>query len=53
MHIELELIEQEELLEGIMLLTDNNFGLSHQLLEQVIKKQQMRFKQPLKSLKKI
>jgi len=38
MPVELELIEQDELLEGLMALTGDNLGLSHQLLAKVIKK---------------
>ncbi len=52
MSVEFELIEQEELLEGIMLLTNNNLGLSHQLLEQVIKKTTSEVQKILKELEK-
>jgi len=38
MSIELELIEQDELLDGLMTLIGHNLGLSHQLLAKVIKK---------------
>ena len=37
MDIELELIEKSELLENLMVLTNDNLGLSHQLLSKVIK----------------
>ncbi|MBL1259693.1 MAG: hypothetical protein COB33_004060 [Thiotrichaceae bacterium] len=38
MDVTLELIEQHELLEDLMVLTNNNLGLSHQLLSKMIKK---------------
>ena len=36
--MKLELIEQKELLEGLLQLTNDNLGLSHELLNKVIKK---------------
>jgi len=46
MSIEFELIEQSEMLEGLMTLTGDNIGLSHQLLQKVIKKQRLKLKRP-------
>lgn len=50
MSIELEIIKQEELLEGLMSLTDGNIGLSHQLLKKVIKKTEYEVKTTLKEI---
>ncbi|MCF6256952.1 MAG: AHH domain-containing protein [Gammaproteobacteria bacterium] len=50
MGIELELIEKNELLEDLMVLTNNNLGLSHQLLSRVIKKTEQEVKITLKEM---
>jgi len=50
MNIKLELIEQDELLDGIMALTDGNVGLSHQLLKKVIEKTECEVKTTLKEI---
>ena len=53
MSIELELIEQDELLDGLMALTGYNLGLSHQLLDKVIKKTECEVQTTLKEIAKI
>lgn len=50
MDVELELIETHELLEDLMVLTNNNLGLSHQLLSKVIKKTEQEVKTTLKEI---
>ncbi len=50
MDVELELIEKTELLEDLMALTNNNLGLSHQLLAKVIKKTEQEVKITLKEI---
>jgi len=50
MNVELELIEQDELLDGLMTLTNGNIGLSHQLLNKVIKKTEYEVKTTLKEI---
>ena len=50
MSIELELIEQDELLDGLMALTGYNLGLSHQLLDKVIKKTEYEVQTTLKEI---
>ncbi len=50
MNAELELIEQDELLDGLMTLTGHNLGLSHQLLEKVIKKTEYEVQTTLKEI---
>ncbi len=48
--MEVELVEQEELLDGLMTLTGHNLGLSHQLLEKVIKKTEYEVQTTLKEI---
>ncbi|MCF6254867.1 MAG: hypothetical protein L3J98_06100 [Gammaproteobacteria bacterium] len=48
--MELELIEQNELLDGLMTLTGHNIGLSHQLLQKVIKKTEYEVQTTLKEI---
>ncbi len=48
--MELELIEQDELLDGLMTLTGHNLGLSYQLLEKVIKKTEHEVQTTLKEI---
>ena len=48
--MELELIEQGELLDGLMTLTDHNLGLSYQLLQKVIKKTEYEVQTTLKEI---
>ncbi len=50
MNMEPELIEPHELLEDLMVLTNNNLGLSHQLLARVIKKTELEVKTTLKEI---
>jgi len=50
MPVELELIEQDELLEGLMSLTGNNLGLSCELLKKVIKKTECEIQTTLKEI---
>ncbi len=50
MAIELELIKQEDMLEGLMSLTNDNIGLSHQLLKKVIKKTEYEVRTTLKEI---
>jgi hypothetical protein len=50
MSIKLELIEQDELLDGLMTLTGHNLGLSHQLLDKVIKKTEHEVQTTLKEM---
>jgi len=48
--MELEIIEQEEMLAGLMTLTDGNMGLSYSLLNKVIKKTELEVKATLKDI---
>jgi len=50
MSVELGLIEQDELLEGLMSLTGNNLGLSCELLKKVIKKTECEIQTTLKEI---
>lgn len=50
MSTELELIEQDELLDGLMTLTGHNLGLSHQLLQKAIKKTECEIQTTLKEI---
>jgi len=50
MDVALELIEQHDLLEDLMALTNNNLGLSHQLLAKVIQKTEQEVKITLKEM---
>jgi len=50
MSIKLELIERDELLDGLMSLTGSNLGLSHQLLKKVIEKTECEVKTTLKEI---
>jgi hypothetical protein len=45
------LIEEEELLEGLMLITDGNLGLSHELLKKVIQKTEWELKKTLQEMR--
>jgi len=52
MSARLEVIEHAELMDGLMALTDDNLGLSHQLLQKVIKRTEYEVKATLEEISK-
>ena len=48
---EVVFIEEEELLDGLLRLTNNNLGLAHELLQKIIKKHDWELKKTLQEMK--